>query len=178
MPSKKIAPVADNLIDTLRAKAEALDELKTLFEQQLEALRAGDVEALEELTTNAQECAAVLENRRQKSARQARLLGRVLDESDKASLQELIEALEARSDRAVAERLAEAHAAVEERAQDVHDCSETLRFALQYAADVNHELLAAMRGAVEEEEAHTYTATGQAESQQPSDDRSFVNTLG
>lgn len=178
MPPKRIAPLADNLTDTLRAEAEALDELKLLFEQQLDALRDGDTDALGETATKAQECAAVLENKRQEAERQARLLGRLLGTSEEVSLREVMGALEARLDETVCERLTKVRTAVEDRAQKVNQRSETLSFALQYAADLNHELLAAMKGTAEEEDVHTYTSTGQAEPRQLSGDPSFVNTIG
>jgi flagellar biosynthesis/type III secretory pathway chaperone len=76
------------------------------------------------------------------------------------------------------ERQAAARTAVAEQVQAVHERRETLRLALEYAAGLNHDLLAAMQNAAGPDDGHTYTAAGQPASAQSPDNRSFVNTLG
>lgn len=179
MPPERIAPILETLTDTLDAQVEALNELETLFERQLEALRADNPEAMREMAMKTQECTTRLETMGQKCGRQARLLGRVLEVgSDEPELSELVEVLEARSAQGAAEQLAAARSTLQERAREVNRRRETLRFALEHAAELNHELLVAMQEGGDASGSHTYTASGQSESRQPSGDRSFVNTIG
>lgn len=181
MPSKRIAPAAEALIDTLRTEEEVLEQLEELYQQQLAALRANDSDELNTLTTQVQDCMATLEDMGQKGTRQARLLGRVLDmEADEPSLSEVIHQLRAKELPTLGERLAQVQTEVAERVQAVNQRRETLQLALKYATELNHELLVTMKEAEAEANGQTYTADGQ--SRQPSgpasDDRSFVNTVG
>jgi hypothetical protein len=97
-------------------------------------------------------------------------------EPDAPSLGTLIESLEERAGDGLARRLAEARTAVAEQMQAAQQRRETLRLALEYAAELNHELLMAMQGAASEVDGQTYTAEGQPEL--GPDDRFFVNTIG
>jgi pyrroloquinoline quinone (PQQ) biosynthesis protein C len=72
--------------------------------------------------------------------------------------------------------VAQAQTTVAERAQSVNQRRETLRLALQYAADLNHELLVTMQEAASDTDGQTYTAEGQSDPGTP--DRSFVDTVG
>lgn len=177
MSPERITPLIDTLVDTLRAEADALDELNGLLDRQLEALRAGTPEKLAELAVKTHECTAELDTLRQKRTRQTRLVGRVLGvEAQDTSVEALIAALDERPSRDVDERLPEACAAIENRTQKTQQRGETLRFALQYAAELNRELLAAMHGAADGVDGQMYTATGQ--SQGATANRSFVNAIG
>lgn len=177
MPSKQIAPAADALIETLRAEVDALDALEELHEKQIEAVRANESGPLGASITQIQNYAATLDNLSQKSERQARLLGRVLEEApDEPSLEALVRTLRDGAAPELGEQLAEAQTAVAERVQAVNQRRETLRLALEYAADLNHELLVAMQEAASEPDGQTYTANGQSEPGSP--DRSFVNAVG
>jgi len=176
-PPERIAPAADALIETLQAEAEALEDLEDLLDRQLEALQAGDPEALAQTTTKTQDRAAALDELRQKGQRQMRLLSRVLDvDTSNASLEDLIHALEDRPNLTAGQRMIEVRAAVERRAEAVNHRGETVGFALQYAAELNHDLLVAMQEATTEADGRTYTATG--ETHAASGDRSLVNTIG
>lgn len=178
-PSERIVPAVDALVDTLHDKIDVIDELEALYERQLDALRTNDADTLDTLATETQDCTATLDDMRRKSERQARLLGRVLDvEPDDPSLGTLIDALDDRASEELGRRLAEARTAVAERMQTVQQRRETLRLALEYAAELNHELLMAMQGATAEDDGQTYTAEGQPESRQLPEERSFVNTIG
>lgn len=177
VPSERITPALDALVDTLRAQTDVIGDLDALYERQIEALRRNDADALDALAAETQDCTATLDDMRQKSERQARLLGRVLDvEPDAPSLGTLIESLEERAGDGLARRLAEARTAVAEQMQAAQQRRETLRLALEYAAELNHELLMAMQGAASEVDGQTYTAEGQPEL--GPDDRFFVNTIG
>jgi len=179
VPSERIAPAVDALVDTLRAETDVIDQLEALYERQLDALRANDADALGTLAAEMQDCTATLDDMRRKSERQARLLGRVLDVApDDPSLGDLIDALDDRSSEELGRRLAEARTAVAERVQALQQRRETLHLALEYAAGLNHELLMAMQGAATEGDGQTYTADGRPESRQLSGERSFVNTIG
>jgi len=178
MPPDRIAPAADALLDTLEAQANVLSDLDDLYERQLHALKTSDPDALGALAMQTQDRAAALEDLHRKSERQARLLGRVIDDvPDDPALDAVIQALGTASPDA-GERLAAARTAVAEQVQAVHERRETLRLALEYAADLNHDLLAAMQNAPGPDDGHTYTAAGQPASAQSPDNRSFVNTLG
>jgi flagellar biosynthesis/type III secretory pathway chaperone len=177
MPSKRIAPAADALIETLHEEVEVLEALAALYEQQLDAIRANDPAPMDARTTKIQDFAATLDNLSQKSERQARLLGRVLEGTpDEPSLEAVVRTLRDGAAAELGERLAEVQTAVAERVQAVNQRRETLRLALEYAADLNHELLVAMQEAASETDGQTYTANGQSESGSP--DRSFVNAVG
>jgi len=177
MPSNHIAPAAEALIETLHEKVEVLESLAALYEQQLDAIRANDPELMGARTTKIQDFAAALDNLSQKSERQARLLGRVLEEApEEPSLEELVQTLRDSAAPELGERVAEAQTAVAERVQEVNQRRETLRLALEYAADLNHELLVAMQKATSDTDGQTYTANGRPESGLP--DRSFVNAVG
>lgn len=177
MSSKRIAPAADALMETLQEAGEVLQSLASLYEQQLEALRATDPESMEARTTKIQERATTLEDLNQKSTRQARLLGRVVEEvPDEPSLQGVVRVLRDGVAPDLGDRLAEAQTAVAERAQEVNQRRETLGLALEYAANLNHELLVAMQEAAKDTDGRTYTANGQSEV--GSTDRSFVNAIG
>lgn len=179
MPSKRIAPAAEALIDTLHAEIDTLDALEDAYEQQLEALQANDPDTLGTLTARIQDCTATLEDMSQKSKRQARLLGRVLGmEADEPSLDAVVQTLDAVDTPDFDGGLVEAREAVATRVQSVNQRREILQLSLQYAAELNHELLVAMTEAAAEGDGQTYTANGQSESGPPSDDRSFVNTVG
>ena len=176
MPSNRIAPAADALIETLRAEVEALDALKERHEKQIEAVRANEWGPLGTSTTQIQDLAATLDNLSQKSERQARLLGRLLEGvPDEPSLEALVQALRNRSAPELAERLAEAQTTVAERVQAVTQRRETLRLALEHATELNHELLMAMQE-VAGTDGQTYTAEGRSEPGPP--DRPFVNAVG
>lgn len=178
MPPDRIAPAADALLDTLEAQANVLSDLDDLYERQLHALKTSDPDALGALAMQTQDRAAALEDLHRKSERQARLLGRVIgDMPDDPALDAVIQAL-GRASPDAGERLAAARTAVGEQVQAVHERRETLRLALEYAADLNHDLLAAMQNAAGPDDGHTYTAAGQPASAQSPDNRSFVNTLG
>lgn len=177
MPFKRLAPVTDKLVETLQEKADAFDELTALFERQLEALRNGETDALTSLATRAQECTATLDELRQVYQRQARLLVRVLElDRDDPSLQALIDALEQRDAPEAGARLARARAAVVEQAEAAQEKNDTLRFALEHAAGLNHEILAAVQEATVQTDSRTYTADGTAES--GGGEYSLVNTIG
>lgn len=181
MPSKRIAPAADALIETLRAELEALEHLERLYQQQLAAIQADDADDLSALTTQIQDVLATLEDMGQKSKRQARLLGRVVDmDAEDPLLGEVIQRLRAAGTPEVAERLAEVQTEVAERVQKVNQRRETLQLALKYATGLNHELLVAMKDAAAESNGQTYTADGEPRkaSGLTSDDRSFLNTVG
>lgn len=176
MPSKKVAPIAEELIETLHSKEEILDQLRLLFSRQLEALRSREPALVGEMATKTQERAARLEELRRTCVRQMRLLGRVLGvETDDLTLQDLVDAL-AQSDAEISTKLAEARTAVREQAEKVNERSETVNYALEFAAGLNHELLVAMQEACRSRDAETYTARGQSEA--VTHDRSFVNTVG
>lgn len=178
MPSERIDPAANALLDTLRAETVVLEELDELYERQLDALRTNDPDALSTLTMKTQDRAAALTELHQKSERQARLLGRVLDAGpEEPSLEEAIQRVgEAHPD--LGTRLTETWTTMAEQVEAVNQRRETLRLALEYATELNHELMVAMQEAATEEDGQTYTAAGQSESGPPSDDRSFVNTTG
>lgn len=178
MPPDRIAPAANTLIDTLHAEIEALDTLEDLYDQQLEAVRTSNMDPIGERTTEIQEQTAALEELSEKSKRQARLLGRVLGtDSDEPSLEELIRVLgEEGTASELGTQLKEAKAAVSERVEEVNQHRETLRLSLEYAADLNHELLTAMQEAASDADAQTYTAEGQSEPAPP--DRFFVDATG
>lgn len=171
----RIGPLIDKLVETLEDEARALDDLNALLARQLGALRAGTPGVLEDTATDVHECTAGLDTLRQKRARQTRLLRRVLQvEPDGASLEPIAEALRQGANTRQQTRLADARAAVRSRAQAAHERGETLSFAIEYAAELNRDLLLAMQGS--SSEGGTYTASGQ--SQASSDGRSFVNTVG
>ena len=177
MPFKRLAPVTDKLVETLQKKADTFDDLTALFERQLEALRNGETDALTSLATRAQDCTATLEELRQAYRRQARLLIRVLElDQDDPSLQALIDALEQHDAPEASAQLAQARSAVTERAEAAQAKNETLRFALEHAAGLNHELLAAVQEATVQTDSRTYTADGEAES--GGGEYSLVNTIG
>ncbi len=176
MPPNRIRPAADALVDTLEMEVQALDTLEGLYDQQLEAVRANDTGPMEKRTTEIQVQTATLQDVNARGERQAHLLGRVLGiDADEPSLEEVVEALRDAAPE-LGEKVAEAQTAVAERAQTVNQRRETLRLALEYAADLNHELLAAMQEAAGEADGQTYTAEGQSKPGAP--DRSFVDTLG
>jgi len=177
MPFKRLAPVTDKLVETLQEKADTFDDLTTLFERQLAALRNGETDALSSLTTRTQECTATLDELRQRYQRQARLLVRVLElGQDDPSLQVLIDALERHDAPEASAQLARARTAVRERAEAAQAKNDTLRFALEHAAGLNHELLAAVQEATVQTDGRTYTADGEAES--GGGEHSLVNTIG
>jgi hypothetical protein len=178
MSFKRLTPVTDKLVETLNEKAGAFETLESLFEQQLDVLRNGETDALGPLAMKAQDCTDTIEDLRQTYRRQARLLIRMLElEEDDPSLEALIEVLERRAPGAEAStRLAEARAAVLERAQAAQRTNDTLQFALEYAAGLNHELLAAVQQAAVDTDRRTYTADGEAES--GGGEHSLVNTIG
>jgi flagellar biosynthesis/type III secretory pathway chaperone len=177
MPFKRLAPVTDKLVETLQEKADTFDDLTALFERQLNALRNGDTDALTSLATEAQDCTATLDELRQAYQRQARLLVRVLElEQDDPSLQALIDALEQHDAPEASAQLARARTAVRERAEAAQAKNDTLRFALEHAAGLNHELLAAVQEATVQTDSRTYTADGEAES--GGGEHSLVNTIG
>ncbi|WP_119841913.1 flagellar protein FlgN [Salinibacter ruber] len=178
MSFKRLTPVTDKLVETLSEKADAFEKLESLFEQQLGALRNGETDALGPLATEAQDCTDTIDDLRQTYQRQARLLIRMLElEEDDPSLETLIEVLEERAPSAEAStRLAEARAAVLERAESAQQANDTLQFALEYAAGLNHELLTAVQQAAVDTDRRTYTADGTAES--GSGEHSLVNTIG
>lgn len=178
MSSNRIAPAADALIETLRAEVDVLEDLDALYEEQLDVLRANDPEALDALATKTQDRTAALDDLRQKATRQTRLLGRVLGmEAEEPSLRDTLTVmLDPQPTPEPAERLKEACTAVAERVQRVNQRRETLRLALQYATELNHDLLVAMQTAATEGDGKTYTAAGQ--SQEGPGERSFVNTIG
>lgn len=178
MSSNRIAPAADALIETLQEEADVLEDLDALYEQQLDVLRANDPEALDVLATKTQDRTATLDDLRQKAKRQTRLLGRVLDvDADDPSLKNTLGVLlDIQPTPESAERLKDACIAVAERVQAVNQRRETLHLALQYATELNHDLLVAMQTAATEADGETYTAAGQ--SQGGPGERSFVNTIG
>lgn len=176
MPPNRITPAADALIDTLNAELEALNTLEALYDQQIEAIRANDLDSIDERTTQIQVQTATLQDLNERSERQARLLGRVLEtDADEPPLEELVRALR-EADPALGDEVAEAQTTVAERVQNVNQRRETLRLALEYAADLNHELLVTMQEAASDVDGQTYTAEGQSAPGTP--DRSFVDTVG
>jgi DNA repair exonuclease SbcCD ATPase subunit len=176
MPPNRITPAADALIDTLDAEVEALNTLEALYDQQIKAIRANNLDAIDERTMEIQVQTATLQDLGERSERQARLLGRVLGmDTDEPSLEELVRTLR-EADPALSETVAQAQTTVAERAQGVNQRRETLRLALQYAADLNHELLVTMQEAASDTDGQTYTAEGQSDPGTP--DRSFVDTVG
>ena len=178
MSFKRLTPVTDKLVETLNKKADAFETLESLFEQQLDVLRNGETDALGPLAMKAQDCTNTIEDLRQTYRRQARLLMRMLElEEDDPSLEDLVEVLERRAPAAEAStRLAEARAAVLERAEAAQRTNDTLQFALQYAAGLNHELLAAVQQAAVDTDSRTYTADGTTQS--GGGEHSLVNTIG
>jgi prefoldin subunit 5 len=176
MPPNRITPAADALIDTLDVEVEALNTLEALYDHQIEAIRSNDLDSINERTTEIQVQTATLRDLSERSERQARLLGRVLDvDADEPALEDLVRALN-EVDPALGERVAEAQTTVAERVQSVNQRRETLRLALEYAADLNHELLVTMQEAATDADGQTYTAEGQSASGPP--DLSFVDTVG
>lgn len=179
MSFKRLAPAVDKLVETLQRKADAFETLEALFEQQLDALRNRETDALGRLATEAQDCADTIDDLRQTYRRQARLLLRMLElEADEdPSLEALIETLEARAPSSeMSTRLAQARATVLERAESAQQVNDTLQFALQYAAGLNHELLAAVQEAAADTDSRTYTADGTTRS--GGGEHSLVNTIG
>ena len=174
----RAAPAVDALVATLQAEADALGELNALLEQQLGALRAGTPAVLEETAVETQRCAATLESLRQKRARQTRLLSRVLQvEADEASLQVLAQALRQRAGADAGTRLADARQTVRTLASDARQRGDALYFALEYAADLNRDLLLTMQGAADQAGGQTtYTAAGRSQSAERA--RSFLNAVG
>ena len=176
-PPERTAPLTDALVGTLHDEADALDELNALLRQQLEALHDNAPDCLEDLAMQTQECTATLDALRQKRTRQKRLLGRVLEVEGKApSLATLSAVLQQRADGEEGERLAQARTTVAGRARQARQRGETLNFALQYAAELNRDLLLAMQGAITGKDGHTYTARGHA--QRAAAERSLVNAVG
>lgn len=177
MPPDRIAPAADALTATLHTEVEALSTLEALYDRQLQAVRADNMGPVGEHTTKIQEQTATLQDLSARSERQVHLLGRVLEmDADEPSLEEVLHVLCDGAAPELGEQLREAQRAVTERAHDVNQRRETLRLALEYAADLNHELLTAMQAADEDPEVQTYTAEGQSEPPLP--DRFFVDATG
>ena len=177
MSFKRLAPVTDKLVETLEKKADTFETLESLFEQQLDALRNGATDPLAALTTQTQECTAALDELRQMYQRQARLLIRVLElDADDPSLQALIDALEAHGAPEASRQLGQARAAVVEQAEAAQAKNDTLQFALEHAAGLNHELLAAVQDAAADPDRRTYTADGTTQS--GGGEHSLVNTIG
>jgi ABC-type transporter Mla subunit MlaD len=130
-----------------------------------------------ERTPEIQEQIATLQDLSEQSERQARLLGRVLDtDADEPSLEALIHVLRDGAAPELGEQLAAAQTAVAECVQDVDQRRETLRLALEYATDLNHELLTAMQKAGSSVEVQPYTAEGRSQTSFP--DRFFVDATG
>jgi flagellar biosynthesis/type III secretory pathway chaperone len=177
MPPERLTPLIDTLVDTLRDEADALDDLDALLSDQLDALRNGaPPDDLADAALRTQTCTAALDDLRQQRARQLRLLARTLGVGgEDVSLQSVVSALAARAP-SLGARLAEEKTAVERRAAATRQRGETLRFALAYAADLNRELLVAMRGAADESGGQTYTAAGQSEA--ASGHSPLVNAIG
>ncbi|WP_103020671.1 flagellar protein FlgN [Salinibacter altiplanensis] len=178
MSFKRLAPAVDKLIETLEQKADAFETLESLFEQQLDALRHREADALGPLAAKAQDCTDTIDDLRQTYRRQARLLIRLLElEQDDPSLDALIAGLKAQAPSSgVGPRLDQARAAVVERAESAQAANDTLQFALQYAAGLNHELLAAVQEAAADTDSRTYTADGTTQS--GGGEHSLVNTIG
>jgi ABC-type amino acid transport substrate-binding protein len=177
MSFKRLAPVTDKLVETLEQKADAFETLESLFERQLDALRNGEPDALAALTTQTQKHTAALDELRQTYRRQARLLTRVLElDADDPSLQDLVDALEAHGAPEASTQLGRARAAVTDRAEAAQAKNDTLQFALEHAAGLNHELLAAVQEAAADPDSRTYTADGTTQS--GGGEHSLVNTIG
>lgn len=177
MPPNRIAPAADALIDTLHAEVEALDALEALYDQQLDAIRTSDAGLVGEHAAEIQAQTAALQDLSEQSERQASLLGRVLDmDADEPSLEGLIQGLRNGAAPELGKQLDEAQTAVAERVQGVRQRRETLRLALEYATDLNHELLTAMQEAGSNVEIQAYTAEGRSAPSLP--DRFFVDATG
>jgi flagellar biosynthesis/type III secretory pathway chaperone len=179
MSFKRLAPAVDKLVETLQKKADAFETLEALFEQQLDALRNRETDALGRLAMEAQDCTDMIDDLRRTYRRRARLLLRMLElkEEDDPSLETLIEVLGARAPSSeMSARLARVRATVLERAESARTTNDTLQFALQYAAGLNHEMLAAVQEAAADTDPRTYTADGTAQS--GGGEHSLVNAIG
>jgi len=177
MPSERVAPLTEKLVETLREEAGLLKDLERHLERQLEALQEGQTEALSQATAEAEETASRLDDIRRKAKRQAGLLGRILEtETDDPSLETLLGRLHDGPEGADDARLAEARQVVRKRADAVNQRSETLQFALHYAAQLNHDVLIAMKEATTGADGRTYTSEGEAEAS--TGEHALVNAVG
>lgn len=179
MPNRK-GPVtlAQGLLSTLQQEYEALEGLCTAFDQQLDALRARQHEALEQATQDANVAVTRLGTLQLTRQRKMRLLGRVLGvETDGTALPQLAAALNGRpAGEDVAQHLLATRTRIRERAAQTQQRCDELAFTLQYAVDLSREMMRTLQRLDAPPPARTYTAAGGTSQTAPPS--SFLNKLG
>lgn len=166
MPSapSNCLPIVQTLIDTLEEEHEALTDLADALERQLTVLRQKDLDELESATHRTSEAATRLDNVSTTRKRQMRLVARMLDAEEDATLDTLAEAARTASDASedTPDRLHALRTRIRKQAHHVETVAEELEYALQYAASVGREMIAFLRGAPSQPTAQGYTERGQS----------------
>ncbi|AEN72575.1 FlgN family protein [Rhodothermus marinus SG0.5JP17-172] len=168
--------ILQQFIEAIEEELNLLGQLEQSFEAQLEALRRYDHEALEQAAMQTSELVTRLERLQQKRAGKGRLLRRMLKLELTASTEQLLAALEARSEtQAAAHTLRGLQQRLQQQLQQTRQRCESLEFSLKYAIQIGQELLELLQ-ALDQPASRVYTPTGQT--RQASPQRSVVNRLG
>lgn len=159
MPSP--ADLARPLVETLLAEEAALARMDALVTQQLDAVRARRPERLDALAIETSNAAAEMHRLRIQRERQSRLFARVLKlEGDDVPLEAIADAL-AGLDAGIAATVRDARKRVRTLAARARRNTDTLAFALQYAASLSRDVIRVIQGAGDPALLRTYTRGGQ-----------------
>jgi len=171
-----LAPIIQNLSESLSLEQNALSTLLGLFDQQIELLKRQDQVALEEVTLKVNEELALMDRHRQARERQANLLGRLLPASSN-SLEALAEALrEVPGGGVMARKLHDQRTALREQANLTRQRCEAFEFGLQYAMRLGRAMLQVIQDLDVPPPARLYTAAGQTT--QASQRKTILNQVG
>lgn len=169
------ANIAERLLDTLEQEGDALTTLADEFTRQLDAVRNQQLQQLEESTDEANVATSRLHRAQQARKRQMRLLGRVLNVGEEASLRELAAALRPH-DVGLSNCLQRQHRVLRDQAETAQQHCEELEFALRYAVNLSREMLGLLQGTDDDAQpAGAYTASGGST---PASSSSLVNEIG
>jgi hypothetical protein len=167
--------LARELLKTLMLEYEAMKELESSIEGQLEALRTMKVDQLEEQTLISSGLAEKLKVLRRKREGQLRLLSRFLNQKDHASsLQETADALKDLDPVTSRELLSFRSRMLDLAGTTKNRCSD-LEFSLQHALQMGQEIIGLLQ-LNETSTARVYTSNGVPA--QATQAHSLVNQLG
>ncbi len=174
MPSP--ADLARPLVETLAAEAQALARMDALVAAQLDAVRTRQTTRLDALAIETGDAAAEMHRLRIQRERQTRLLGRVLKlDGESVTLEAVADAL-VPFDMDVAGTVREARSQVRTLAARTRRNTDTLAFALQYAASIGRDVIRVLQGAGDPALLRTYTKGGRHTAGTPQ--TSYLNQMG
>jgi hypothetical protein len=168
------APLTEALIRTLEDERNALLEIDDLFEGQIDAIIARDIEAIEEATYRTNVGVTNLESIRKARLRQTKLLARVLGiPGDEIRVAQVIDRIGGQVPRA--QHLEELKNEIVTLADRTLERSEDVAFLLQHGLDLNQEMMQAAHTMSAPPPNKHYTAKGASSTPAAP---SLVNRLG